>query len=87
MKVVLIVALSGFFIIFDQDIDCLFGIFFNFGVIFEFLKFSKMFLECEWVTLGGLFSNFYSDFACFCLFLGTEQKAVVWMDDGCWIYI
>merc|ERR1712101_33438 len=33
-----------------------------FGVIFEFLKFSKMFLEREWVTLGGLFSNFYSNF-------------------------
>ena len=27
-----------------------------------------MFLEWEWVTLGGLFSNFYSDFDSFCLF-------------------
>ena len=38
---------------------CLFGIFLNFGflrffgVIFEFLKFLKMLLEWEWVTLGG----------------------------------
>ena len=31
-----------------------------FGVIFEFLKFSEMFLELEWVTLGGLFSEIYS---------------------------
>ena len=38
-----------------------------FGVIFGFSYFLKMFLQLEWVTLGGLFSNFYSDFASFCL--------------------